>query len=57
MSRFARDMNVIYWEEPVDIGRRETAYLQVRQAEDCPNVGSSFRIFPKAFRKERARRP
>ena len=38
MSRFARDMNVIYWEEPVDIGRRETAYLQVRQAEDCPNV-------------------
>ena len=22
MSRFARDMNVIYWEEPVDIGRQ-----------------------------------
>ena len=38
MSRFARDMNVIYWEEPVEIGPRETAYLQVREAEDAPNV-------------------
>jgi UDP-galactopyranose mutase len=38
MSRFAREMNVIYWEEPVDIGPRETAYLQVRAAPDAPNV-------------------
>lgn len=38
MSRFAREMNVIFWEEPVDIGPRETAYLQVREAEDAPNV-------------------
>jgi glycosyltransferase involved in cell wall biosynthesis len=38
MSRFARDMNVIFWEEPVDIGPKETAYLQVREAEDAPNV-------------------
>jgi UDP-galactopyranose mutase len=38
MSRFAREMNVIYWEEPVDIGPRETAYLQVREAPDAPNV-------------------
>ena len=35
MSRFARDMNVIYWEEPVEIGPSETAYLQVREAEDA----------------------
>ena len=28
----------IYWEEPIDIGPRETAYLQVREAEDFPNV-------------------
>ena len=35
MSRFAREMNVIYWEEPVDIGPSETAYLQVREAADC----------------------
>ena len=38
MSRFAREMNVIYWEEPVEIGPRETAYLQVREAPDSANV-------------------
>jgi glycosyltransferase involved in cell wall biosynthesis len=38
MSRFSRTMNVIFWEEPVDIGARETAYLQVREAPDAPNV-------------------
>ena len=38
MSRFAREMNVIFWEEPVDIAPKETAYLQVREAEDAANV-------------------
>ena len=38
MSRFARDMTVIYWEEPVEIGRKDTAYLKVREAEDGANV-------------------
>ena len=38
MSRFAREMNVIYWEEPVEIAPRETAYLQVREAPHAPNV-------------------
>jgi hypothetical protein len=38
MSRFAREMTVIYWEEPVDIAPRETAYLQVRQAHEAANV-------------------
>jgi UDP-galactopyranose mutase len=38
MSRFSREMAVIYWEEPVDIGPRETAYLQVRDAPNAPNV-------------------
>ena len=38
MSRFARQMNVIYWEEPVEIGAKETAYLQVREAQDAPGV-------------------
>jgi len=38
MSRFAREMTVIYWEEPVAIGPKETAYLQVRQAENARNV-------------------
>jgi glycosyltransferase involved in cell wall biosynthesis len=38
MSRFAREMTVVFWEEPIDIGRGDTAYLKVRQAEDFPNV-------------------
>src|SRR5215217_3016754 len=38
MSRFARDMAVIYWEEPIDIGRKETAFLQVREADNHPSV-------------------
>ena len=38
MSRFARETNVIYWEEPVEIGPRETAFLQVREAENARNV-------------------
>lgn len=38
MSRFARSMDVIFWEEPVEIGARETAYLQVREAPDASRV-------------------
>jgi len=38
MSRFARGMTVIYWEEPVEIPRGETAYLKVRDADDFPNI-------------------
>jgi UDP-galactopyranose mutase len=38
MSRFAREMTVVFWEEPRDIEPRETAFLKVRQAEDFPNV-------------------
>ncbi len=38
MSRFARQMDVIFWEEPVEIRPGETAYLQVREAQDAPNV-------------------
>jgi glycosyltransferase involved in cell wall biosynthesis len=38
MSRFAHEMNVIFWEEPMDIGPKETAFLQVREAEDADNV-------------------
>ena len=33
MMRFGREMDVIFWEEPVEIGPKETAYLQVREAE------------------------
>jgi UDP-galactopyranose mutase len=38
MCRFAREMNVIYWEEPVEVGPRETAFLQVREAPNARNV-------------------
>jgi UDP-galactopyranose mutase len=38
MSRFAREMTVIFWEEPVEIGERETPYVQVREAQDAPGV-------------------
>ena len=38
MSRFAREMNVIFWEEPVDIGSDETAYLEIRDSLDGSNV-------------------
>lgn len=38
MSRFGRDMPVIFWEEPVEIGARETPYLQVRQSDRARNV-------------------
>ena len=38
MSRFAHDMRVIYWEEPVEIGPRETAYLKVSSADGFENV-------------------
>ena len=50
MSRFAREMNVIYWEEPVDIGPSETAYLKVREAEDARERDRlSSRIFPQGM--------
>jgi UDP-galactopyranose mutase len=38
MARFARDMDVIFWEEPVEVGANETAYLQVREAPDASGV-------------------
>jgi len=38
MSRFAREMDVIFWEEPVEIAPNETAHLQVREAAEASNV-------------------
>jgi glycosyltransferase involved in cell wall biosynthesis len=38
MTRFAREMTVVFWEEPFEIEEREAAYLEVRQAEVFPNV-------------------
>jgi glycosyltransferase involved in cell wall biosynthesis len=52
MSRFAREMNVIFWEEPMEISERETAYLQVRQAEDAENVRVIVPHLPKGMPEE-----
>jgi UDP-galactopyranose mutase len=49
MSRFAREMNLIYWEEPVDIEPHETAYLQVREAQDAANVRVIVPHLPKGM--------
>lgn len=38
MRRFARDMDVIFWEEPVEIGANEMAYLEVCAANGAPGV-------------------
>jgi UDP-galactopyranose mutase len=38
MCRFSRKMRVIYWEEPIGIAAGESAFLQVRAAEDAPDV-------------------
>jgi len=47
MSRFARDMNVIFWEEPIEIGPKDTAYLQVREADDAAGVRGVVPHLPK----------
>ena len=52
MSRFARDMAVIYWEEPVDIGRKEPAFLQVRQADEHPNLRIAVPHLPEGMPAE-----
>jgi glycosyltransferase involved in cell wall biosynthesis len=49
MSRFAHEMTVIFWEEPMDIGEKETAYLQVREAEKAPNVHIVVPHLPKGM--------
>ena len=53
MSRFANEMTVVYWEEPMEIGRRETAYLKVREAEDFPNVRVIVPHLPEGISEER----
>ncbi len=49
MSRFAREMNVIYWEEPMELAANETAYLQVREAADAANVRIVVPHLPKGM--------
>jgi UDP-galactopyranose mutase len=53
MSRFARAMTLVFWEEPIEIGDRETAYLKVRQAEDFPNVRIATPHIPQGLEEDR----
>jgi len=53
MSRFAEEMTVIFWEEPVEIGKRETPLLRVRSAEGCPNVRIVVPHLPQGLDEER----
>jgi UDP-galactopyranose mutase len=38
LSRFADELTVVFWEEPIEFGEKETPLLRVRAAEDYPNV-------------------
>jgi UDP-galactopyranose mutase len=53
MSRFARDMAVVFWEEPIEIGRRETPFLQVREAEGFPSIRVVIPHLPEGISDER----
>ncbi len=53
MSRFARTMTVVVWEEPMDIGRRETPFLKVSQAEGFPDIRIVVPHLPEGLSEER----
>lgn len=53
MSRFANEMTVTFWEEPVEIGEREPALLRVRAAEDYPNVRIVVPHLPSGLSEEK----
>lgn len=53
MTRFAREMTVVFWEEPFEIEKRETAYLQVRQADNFPNVRIATPHLPQGLSDDR----
>jgi glycosyltransferase involved in cell wall biosynthesis len=38
MSRFADDMAVVFWEEPIETAKRSAAFIKVRSADDFPKV-------------------
>ena len=52
MSRFARDMNVVFWEEPVEIGAGETAYLRVREEAGANGVLIAVPHLPQGMPEE-----
>ncbi|HET7816576.1 MAG TPA: glycosyltransferase [Sphingomicrobium sp.] len=53
MSRFARQMTVVFWEEPIEVGRGETAFVKVRQAAGFGNVRIVTPHIPEGLSDER----
>lgn len=53
MSRFADDMTVVFWEEPVEIGKREMPLLRVSAAEGFPEVRIVVPHIPEGMDEER----
>ena len=49
MSRFAREMPVIFWEEPIEIGPGETPSLHVRDADSYANIRISVPHLPEGM--------
>ena len=52
MSRFAEAMPVLFWEEPMDIGSDEPAFLQVREAGGFPRVRIAVPHLPAGIDEE-----
>ena len=52
MSRFARDMNVVFWQEPVEMGAGETAYLRVREEAGANGVLIAVPHLPQGMPEE-----
>ena len=49
MCRFGREMDVVFWEEPIDIDAHETAFLEVRKAENAPGVRVAVPHLPRGM--------
>ena len=52
MSRFAEDIPVVYWEEPMEIGAHEAPHLQISEAESFPNVRVVVPHLPQGLNEE-----
>jgi UDP-galactopyranose mutase len=53
MTRFSEAMSVVYWEEPMDIGAKETAHLKVSTAEGYPHIRIVVPHLPEGLDEER----
>jgi len=52
MCRFARNMDVLFWEEPIEIGASEKADLKVHDAADAHRVSVAVPHLPKEMPAE-----